>query len=237
MKDQARATGEDIFGMGNPDPPTPRHIVEKLCVGAADPRAHRYSVSRGIPGLRRALANYDACRFNVPLDPETEVVVTLGSKEGFTNLASALTSPGDVVLVPNPCYPIHAFGFVIAGCMVQQHIPATPNVLFLEALHRVVRYSVPKPLAVIVNYPSNPTALVASLDFYREGVAFCRRHDIWILSDLADAEVYFDLVPPPSVHLCCRCLTPRRSVWNSALCLKRITCLTGGSVLLQARSG
>ncbi len=200
MKDQARATGEDIidFGMGNPDQPTPRHIVEKLCEVAADPRAHRYSASRGIHGLRKALTNYYDRRFNVQLDPETEVVATLGSKEGLANLASAITSPGDVVLVPNPSYPIHAFGFIIAGGAVR-HIPAAPDDSFLEALDRAVRHSVPKPLAVIVNYPSNPTALMASLEFYHEVVAFCRRHEIWILSDLAYAELYFDGNPPPSM--------------------------------------
>ncbi|KAF0119347.1 MAG: alanine-synthesizing transaminase [Rhodospirillaceae bacterium] len=200
MKDQARAAGEDIidFGMGNPDQPTPRHIVEKVCEVAADPRAHRYSASRGIPGLRKALAHYYARRFDVALDPETEVIATLGSKEGLANLASAITSPGDVVLAPNPSYPIHAFGFIIAGGAVR-HIPAMPDDSFLEALDQGVRHSVPKPLAVIVNYPSNPTALVASLDFYREVVAFCRRHEIWILSDLAYAEIYFDGNPPPSM--------------------------------------
>lgn len=204
MKDDARAAGEDIvdFGMGNPDQQTPPHIVDKLCEVAVDPRAHRYSTSRGILGLRKALANYYARRFNVQLDPETEVVATLGSKEGFANLALAITSPGDVVLVPNPSYPIHAFGFIIAGGAVR-HIPVTPDANFLDALDRAVRHSVPKPLAVIVNYPSNPTALVASLDFYRDVVTFCRRHEIWVLSDLAYAEIYFDNNPPPSILQIC----------------------------------
>ncbi|MBF0562931.1 MAG: LL-diaminopimelate aminotransferase [Alphaproteobacteria bacterium] len=200
MKARARAAGEDIidFGMGNPDQPTPRHIVEKLCEVAADPRAHRYSASKGIPGLRKALAAYYARRFGVKLDPETEVVATLGSKEGLANLASAITSPGDVVLVPNPSYPIHAFGFIIADGVVR-HIPVTPDDTMLEALDRAVRHSVPKPMAMILNYPSNPTALVADLYFYGKVVDFCRRHDIWILSDLAYAEIYFDGHPPPSI--------------------------------------
>ncbi|MFN3075404.1 MAG: LL-diaminopimelate aminotransferase [Alphaproteobacteria bacterium] len=200
MKAKARAAGEDIIdlGMGNPDQPTPKYIVDKLCEVAADPRAHRYSASKGIPGLRKALAAYYARRFNVSLDPETEVVATLGSKEGLANLAMAITSPGDVVLVPNPSYPIHAFGFIIAGGSVR-HIPVTPDATMLEALDRAVRHSVPKPMAMILNYPSNPTALVADLDFYREVVAFCRRHEIWILSDLAYSEIFFDGVAPPSI--------------------------------------
>ncbi|MEO5374945.1 MAG: LL-diaminopimelate aminotransferase [Alphaproteobacteria bacterium] len=200
MKARARAAGEDIIdlGMGNPDQPTPPHIVAKLCEAAADPRAHRYSASKGIPGLRKALAAYYARRFHVDLDPETEVVATLGSKEGLANLASAITSPGDVVLVPNPSYPIHAFGFIIADGAVR-HIPATPDASFLEALERGVRHSVPKPLAVIINYPSNPTALVADLDFYGQVVDFCRHHKIWILSDLAYSEIFFDDKPPPSI--------------------------------------
>ncbi|MBF0094025.1 MAG: LL-diaminopimelate aminotransferase [Alphaproteobacteria bacterium] len=200
MKARARAAGEDIidFGMGNPDQPTPRHIVQKLCEVAADPRAHRYSASKGIPGLRKALASYYGRRFGVDLDPETEVVATLGSKEGLANLASAITSPGDVVLVPNPSYPIHAFGFIIAGGVVR-HIPVTPDSNMLDALERAVRHSVPKPVAMILNYPSNPTALVADLEFYAQVVEFCRRHEIWILSDLAYAEIYFDGRPPPSI--------------------------------------
>lgn len=150
--------GEDIdLGMGNPDTPTPPHIVQKLVETVSDPRAHRYSVSRGIPGLRRALAGYYERRFNVKLDPETEVIATLGSKEGLANLASAITSPGDTILVPNPSYPIHQFGFIIAGASVRS-IPATPDDEMLEALDRAVRHSVPKPTALIVNFPSNPTA-------------------------------------------------------------------------------
>lgn len=199
-KATARARGEDIIdlGMGNPDTPTPPHIVQKLVETVADPRAHRYSVSRGIPGLRRALAGYYERRFNVGLDPETEVIATLGSKEGLANLASAITSPGDTILVPNPSYPIHQFGFIIAGASVRS-IPATPDEEMLRALDRAVHHSVPKPTALIVNFPSNPTAYVADLDFYRELVAFARKHDIWIMSDLAYAEIYFGDRVPPSI--------------------------------------
>ena len=199
-KDRARADGEDIIdlGMGNPDSGTPAHIVAKLIEAVQDPRTHRYSASKGIPGLRRALAGYYARRFDVKLDPDTEVVATLGSKEGLANLAAAITSPGDTILVPNPSYPIHQFGFIIAGASVRS-IPATPDDAMLEALDRAVRHSVPKPTALIVNFPSNPTAYLADLDFYRDIVAFCRKHEIYILSDLAYAEIYFGDTPPPSI--------------------------------------
>lgn len=199
-KAKARAAAEDIvdLGMGNPDSPTPPHIVAKLIEAVQDPRSHRYSVSKGIPGLRRALAGYYERRFGVTLDPETEVVATLGSKEGLANLAQAITSPGDTILVPNPSYPIHQFGFIIAGAAVRS-IPHTPDEEMLRALHRAVRHSVPKPTALIVNFPSNPTALLASLDFYKEVVAFARKHEIFVLSDLAYAEIYFGDTPPPSI--------------------------------------
>jgi alanine-synthesizing transaminase len=199
-KAKARAAAEDIvdLGMGNPDSPTPPHIVAKLIEAVQDPRTHRYSQSKGIPGLRKALAGYYARRFGVKLDPETEVVATLGSKEGLANLAQAIASPGDTILVPNPSYPIHQFGFIIAGASVRS-IPYTPNDDMLAAIDRAVRHSVPKPTAVIVNFPSNPTALVAPIDFYRDLVALCRRHALFILSDLAYAELYFGDTPPPSV--------------------------------------
>ena len=199
-KAKARTAGEDIIdlGMGNPDSPTPRHIVEKLIEVVQDPRTHRYSVSAGIPGLRRALATYYRRRFDVELNPETEVVATLGSKEGLANLASAITSPGDTILVPNPSYPIHQFGFIIAGAAVRS-VPAAPDEEMLRSLDRAVRHSVPKPTALIVNFPSNPTAHMADLDFYREIVAFARRHEIWVMSDLAYAEIYFNDQPPPSI--------------------------------------
>ncbi len=199
-KARARAAGEDIIdlGMGNPDSGTPAHIVAKLVEAVQDPRTHRYSTSKGIPGLRRALAAYYDRRFGVKLNPDTEVVATLGSKEGLANLASAITSPGDTILVPNPSYPIHQFGFIIAGAAVRS-IPATPDDDMLQALDRAVRHSVPKPTALIVNFPSNPTAYLADLDFYREIVAFCRKHEIFILSDLAYAEIYFGEHIPPSL--------------------------------------
>jgi len=199
-KARARGAAEDIvdLGMGNPDSPTPPHIVAKLVEAVQDPRTHRYSASKGIPGLRKAHAAYYARRFGVKLDPETEVIATLGSKEGLANLAQAIASPGDTILVPNPSYPIHQFGFLIAGASVRS-IPYTPDDEMLAAIDRAVRHSVPTPTAVIVNFPSNPTALTADIAFYRDLVALCRRHGIYILSDLAYAELYFGDVPPPSV--------------------------------------
>ncbi|WP_284947737.1 LL-diaminopimelate aminotransferase [Acidisoma cladoniae] len=199
-KATARAAGADIIdlGMGNPDSPTPPHIVAKLIEAVQDPRTHRYSTSRGIPGLRRALAGYYQRRFGVTLNPETEVIATLGSKEGLANLAAAITSPGDTIMVPNPSYPIHQFGFIIAGAAVRS-IPATPDDEMLRAIDRAVRHSVPKPTALIVNFPSNPTAHLATLDFYKELVKLARQHEFYILSDLAYAELYFEGEPPPSV--------------------------------------
>ncbi len=200
LKAKARAAGKDIIdlGMGNPDLPTPQHIVDKLCEVAQDPKAHRYSASQGIKGLRKAFTGYYERRFGVSLDMNKEVCVTLGSKEGLANLASAITSPGDIILSPNPAYPIHPFGFIIADGSVR-YLPFEPNDEFLKALERAVTYTQPKPKAIVLNYPSNPTAMVASLDFYAQVVDFCKRHEIWILSDLAYAEIYFDIDPPPSV--------------------------------------
>ena len=200
LKASARSKGADIvdLGMGNPDLPTPKAIVDKLCEVVRDPRTHRYSSSRGIPGLRRAQAGYYARRFGVKLDPETQVVATLGSKEGFANMAQAITAPGDVILCPNPTYPIHAFGFIMSGGVIRS-LQVEPDDGFIPALERGIRHSIPKPLALILNYPSNPTALVASLDFYKDVVAFAKKNDIIILSDLAYSEIYFDGNPPPSV--------------------------------------
>ncbi len=200
LKAAARASAEDIidFGMGNPDQPPPAHIVEKLVEVVQSPRVHRYSNSRGIPGLRKALAGYYDRRFGVDLDPEREIVATIGSKEGLANLAQAITSPGDIILAPNPSYPIHAFGFIIAGAAIRS-MPLASDTGFMEALERAVRHSVPKPSALILNYPSNPTAEVVDLDFYAQVVDFCRRHEIYVISDLAYAEVYFDIAPPPSI--------------------------------------
>ena len=200
LKASARSRGADIIdlGMGNPDLPTPKAIVDKLCEVVRDPRTHRYSSSRGIPGLRRAQANYYQRRFGVKLRPDTQVVAPLGSKEGFANMAQAITAPGDVILCPNPTYPIHAFGFIMSGGVIRS-LQVEPDDGFIPALERGVRHSVPKPLALILNYPSNPTALVASLDFYKDVVAFAKKNDIIILSDLAYSEIYFDGNPPPSV--------------------------------------
>ncbi|ESY78758.1 LL-diaminopimelate aminotransferase [Mesorhizobium opportunistum] len=200
LKASARSRGADIIdlGMGNPDLPTPKAIVDKLCEVVRDPRTHRYSSSRGIPGLRRAQAAYYQRRFGVKLNPDTQVVATLGSKEGFANMAQAITAPGDVILCPNPTYPIHAFGFIMSGGVIRS-LQVEPDDGFIPAVERGIRHSIPKPLALILNYPSNPTALVASLDFYKDVVAFAKKNDIIILSDLAYSEIYFDGNPPPSV--------------------------------------
>lgn len=200
MKAAARQEGRDIidFGMGNPDSATPQHIVDKLTETVKDGRTHRYSSSKGIPGLRRAIASYYDRRFDVTLDADSEVVVTLGSKEGLANLAQAITSPGDIVLAPNPSYPIHAFGFVIAGASLW-HISVQPDSSFFAELERAVRHAVPPPTALLLSYPSNPTALTADRDFYRDVVAFCKRHNIFVVSDLAYSEIYFDGEPPPSI--------------------------------------
>jgi alanine-synthesizing transaminase len=200
MRAAARQGGEDIIdlGMGNPDLPPPPHVIDKLCEVARDPKAHGYSASKGIPGLRRAQANYYGRRFGVDLDPEREVVVTLGSKEGLANLAQAITAPGDVVLAPNPSYPIHTFGFIIAGATIRS-VPTTPDERYFEALERAVKFTVPKPSVLIVNYPSNPTAEVVDLAFYERLVAFAKEHHIWVLSDLAYSELYYDGCPTPSI--------------------------------------
>ena len=200
LKADARARGADIIdlGMGNPDLPTPQHIVDKLVETVAKPRTHRYSASKGIPGLRRAQAAYYDRRFGVKLDPETQIIATLGSKEGFANMAQAITAPGDVILVPNPTYPIHEFGFIISGAAIR-HLPAGNGEDVLRALERAWSHSVPKPLAVVLNYPSNPTAMVASLDLYKEMVALAKKLELIILSDIAYAEVYFEDNPPPSI--------------------------------------
>src|SRR6202165_1977214 len=196
----ARNAGADIIdlGMGNPDLPAPAHVIEKLKETVGRPRTDRYSSSRGIAGLRRAQAGYYGRRFGVKLNPESQVVATLGSKEGFANVAQAITAPGDVILVPDPSYPIHAFGFLMAGGVIRS-VPSEPTPDFFSTLERAILHSIPKPLAVVVCYPSNPTAYVADLDFYKELVPFAKKHGIFVLSDLAYAEVYFDDNPPPSV--------------------------------------
>lgn len=205
LKAELRAKGKDIidFGMGNPDMPTPKHIREKLIETVERPGTGRYSTSRGIPGLRAAQVKYYKRRFDVDLDAENEVVVTLGSKEGLANLAQAITSPGDIILSPNPSYPIHPYGFIIAGASLR-HLPAMDDGIFnpdlyLERLERSIRDSVPAPVALIVSFPSNPTAQVASIDFYKEVVKIAIKYGTYILSDLAYAEIYYDGNPPPSI--------------------------------------
>jgi alanine-synthesizing transaminase len=199
-KAAARNAGADIvdLGMGNPDLPAPPHVIEKLKETVGRPRTDRYSASKGIAGLRRAQAAYYARRFGVKLNPDTQIVATLGSKEGFANVAQAITAPGDVVLVPNPSYPIHGFGFLMAGGVIRS-VPSDPTPSFFDVLERACMHSIPKPLALVLCYPANPTAAVADLDFYRDVVAFAKRHGLILLSDLAYAEVYFDDHPPPSI--------------------------------------
>jgi alanine-synthesizing transaminase len=200
MRAAARARGDDIIdlGMGNPDLPPPPHVIAKLAEVAANPDAHGYSASKGIPGLRKAQAAYYERRFGVTLDADSEIVVTLGSKEGLANLAQAITAPGDVVLAPNPSYPIHTFGFMIAGASIRS-IPASPGPGFFEALERAVKFTSPKPTVIVMGYPSNPTAEVVDLEFYTKVVAFAKMHGLWVLSDLAYSEIYFDDVPTPSI--------------------------------------
>ncbi len=201
LKARLRGQGVDIidFGMGNPDLPVPPHIVEKLVESARAPRTNRYSASRGIPGLRRAMAGYYDRRFGVKLNPDTQIVTTLGSKEGFANLAQAITAPGDVVITPNPSYPLHAFGFIIAGGVIR-HIEAHSPEQYLSGIGRAVRHSVPPPIAMVLCYPANPTAQVASLDVYKDAIQLAKKHDMIVLSDMAYSEIYFDPNnPPPSV--------------------------------------
>ena len=200
MRAAARAAGEDIIdlGMGNPDLPPPAHVIEKLCEVAMKPDAHGYSQSKGIPGLRKAQANYYARRFNVELDPESEVVVTMGSKEGLASLATAITGPGDVVLAPNPSYPIHTFGFIIAGATIRS-VPTTPDENYWRALDRAMAFTVPRPSILVVNYPSNPTAEAVDLAFYERLVTWAKENKVWVLSDLAYSELYYDGNPTPSI--------------------------------------
>ncbi|WP_174279253.1 LL-diaminopimelate aminotransferase [Sphingomonas bacterium] len=200
MRAAARGAGEDIIdlGMGNPDLPPPAHVIDKLCEVARKPDAHGYSASKGIPGLRRAQAGYYGRRFGVELDPETEVVVTMGSKEGLASLATAITAPGDVVLAPNPSYPIHTFGFIIAGATIRA-VPTTPDERYWESLDRAMAFTVPRPSILVVNYPSNPTAESVNLAFYERLVAWARANKVWVLSDLAYSELYYDGRPTPSI--------------------------------------
>lgn len=200
IKARLRAEGVDIidFGMGNPDMPTPQHIVDKLIETARDPKAGRYSASKGIIGLRKAMAGYYKKRFGVTLNPDTEVIATLGSKEGFANLAQALTAPGDVVICPNPAYPIHAYGFIMAGGVIR-HVPAHSPEEYLAGVSRAMKHSAPPPSVLILSYPSNPTAQCVDLEFYKDAVALAKKHDLLVISDIAYSEIYFDDNPPPSV--------------------------------------
>jgi len=200
MRAAARRAGKDIIdlGMGNPDLPPPAHVIDKLCEVARKPDAHGYSQSKGIPGLRRAQANYYANRFNVELDPEREIVVTMGSKEGLASLATAITAPGDVVLAPNPSYQIHTFGFIIAGATIRE-VPTTPDERYWKALESAMRHTVPRPTVLIVNYPSNPTAETVDLAFYERLVAWAKENNVYIVSDLAYSELYYDGNPTRSI--------------------------------------
>ena len=199
IKDDARSKGKDIidFGMGNPDSPTPKHIVDKLIEAVQDPKSHRYSASKGIPGLRKAQAKYYERRFNVKLNYETEVVATLGSKEGLANMAQVLSVPSDTFLVPNPAYPIHAFGFIISGANLI-HYRINEEIDLMTEITEKVESSKSPVKAIVVNFPSNPTARICSKDFYQEIVTYAKKHDIIILSDLAYSEIYFHEDDKPS---------------------------------------
>lgn len=200
MRAAARRAGEDVIdlGMGNPDLPPPQHVIDKLVEVVMKPDAHGYSQSKGIPGLCRAQANYYGNRFNVDLDPETEVVVTMGSKEGLASLATAITAPGDVVLAPDPSYPIHTFGFIMAGATIHA-VPTTPDEFYFESLEKAVADCRPRPKVLVVNYPSNPTAETVDLAFYERLVAFARENNLYVVSDLAYSELYYDGNPTRSI--------------------------------------
>ena len=199
IKDDARSKGKDIidFGMGNPDSPTPKHIVDKLIEAVQDPKSHRYSASKGIPGLRKAQAKYYERRFNVKLNYESEVVATLGSKEGLANMAQVLSVPSDTFLVPNPAYPIHAFGFIISGANLI-HYRINEEIDLMTEITEKVESSKSPVKAIVINFPSNPTARICSKDFYQEIVTYAKKHDIIILSDLAYSEIYFHEDDKPS---------------------------------------
>ena len=200
MRHAARQAGRDIIdlGMGNPDLPPPDHVIDKLCEVARKPGAHGYSQSKGIPGLRKAQAGYYARRFGVDLDPENEIVVTMGSKEGLASLAAAISAPGDVILAPNPSYPIHTFGFILAGATIRS-VPTTPDENYWKSLEAAMNFTVPRPMVLIVNFPSNPTAETVDLAFYERLVAWAKENRVWIISDLAYSELYYDGNPTRSI--------------------------------------
>jgi alanine-synthesizing transaminase len=200
LKSAARARGEDIidFGMGNPDQATPQHIVDKLIEASQRPDTHRYSLSKGIPRLRRAISNWYKHRFDVDLDPETEAIVTIGSKEGLAHLALATVGPGDAVLVPNPAYPIHPYGFIIAGADIR-HVPLIPSIDFFEELEKAIKDSWPRPKMLVLNFPANPTTQCVELDFFEKVIEIAREHKIWVVHDLAYADIVFDGYKAPSI--------------------------------------
>jgi alanine-synthesizing transaminase len=200
LKAQARKRGEDIidFGMGNPDQPTPQHIVDKLVEAAQRPDTHRYSVSKGIPRLRRAISTWYKRRYDVDINPDKEAIVTIGSKEGLSHLALATVDKGDAVLVPNPCYPIHTYGFVIAGADIR-HVPAGPDTDFFAELEKAIKNAWPKPKMLVLNFPGNPTAQCVELDFFEKVVAVAKEHGIWVIHDLAYADIVFDGYVAPSI--------------------------------------
>jgi len=200
LRQEARARGEDIidFGMGNPDQPTPNHIVEKLAEAVRRGDTHRYSQSRGIPRLRRAITRWYDSRYNVELDPETEAIVTIGSKEGLAHLALATISQGDAVLVPNPSYPIHPYGFVIAGADIR-HVPLNDEVDFFSELEKSIVDSWPKPKMLLLNFPGNPTTRCVNLDFFERVITIAREHRIWVVQDIAYADIVFDGYKAPSI--------------------------------------
>ena len=200
LKAAARARGEDIidFGMGNPDQPTPKHIVDKLVESAQRGDTHRYSMSKGIPRLRKAISNYYKRRFDVDIDPAKEAIVTIGSKEGLAHLAMATVGPGDAVLVPNPAYPIHPYGFVIAGADIR-HVPLREDIDFFAELEKAIKDSWPKPKMLVLNFPGNPTSECVELEFFEKVVAIAREHEIWVVQDIAYAEIVFDDYKPVSI--------------------------------------
>lgn len=200
LRQAARARGEDIidFSMGNPDQPTPQHIVNKLVEAASRKDTHRYSASKGIPRLRRAMANWYANRYNVELDFDQEVIVTIGSKEGLAHLALATMGPGDSVLVPNPAYPIHPYGFVIAGADIR-HVPLVPGIDFFEELEKAITSSWPRPKMLVLNFPGNPTAQCVDIDFFEKVVKIATEHQVWVIHDLAYADIVFDGYKAPSI--------------------------------------
>jgi len=200
LKAKARARGEDIidFGMGNPDRPTPKHIVDKLVEVAQRENTNRYSVSRGIPRLRRAICNWYRDRYSVDLDSDSQAIVTIGSKEGLAHLAMAIVGPGDAVLVPSPAYPIHPYGFTIAGADIR-HVPLIPGVDFFSELEKAIKDSWPKPKVLVLNFPGNPTTQCVELDFFEKVIAVAREHEIWVIHDLAYADITFDGYQAPSI--------------------------------------